>query len=126
MCERKKNICVKCFFLVFLADNINILTSIQFLFLAEAMNTHGRTFAVFLLNRLKPKEKQEKLDIFKMILYDLMVYRQKNAILSPNNRCLFVSYAYELMPPTGQAIGDKLPLYVLMEQTIIRQVCLLD
>jgi hypothetical protein len=37
-----------------------------------------------------------------MLLYDLMIYRQKNAVLSPNNRCLFISCAHELMPATGK------------------------
>jgi hypothetical protein len=56
-----------------------------------------------------------------MILYDLIVYRHKNAILSPNNRCLLVNCAQELMPTPAQVINEKLPLYVLMEQSILRQ-----
>lgn len=54
-------------------------------------------------------------------LDDIMTYRQKNAYLSPNNRCLLISFAFDLMPATGLVVGEKLPLYVLMEQTIIRQ-----
>jgi hypothetical protein len=63
----------------------------------------------------------ERAGIFTLILYDLILYRQKNAILSPNNRCLFVCCAHELMPAVGLPVSEQLPLYVLAEQAIIRQ-----
>ena len=56
-----------------------------------------------------------------MLLYDLLLYRQKNAQLAIGDRYYFVNCAFDMMPSAKYSVYQHLPLFVLVEQTILRQ-----
>ncbi|KAI6178430.1 Mediator complex subunit 23 [Aphelenchoides besseyi] len=87
----------------------------------EPIGVHTRSFAVLFLNQIQNHKQRTEDPNINLILYDLLVYRLKNAIFSINNRVVFINCAFEDMPKPNQLVIEKFPLYILMEQAIIRQ-----
>lgn len=58
------------------------------------------------------------------IFFDMLAYRLKNIDFPTptNNRLLFIFKSLECCPSVNAPALTKLPLYVLMEQVIVRQM----